>query len=140
MAMARAADRHWPSTQGNGRDPAANAGARRRNTNLDAYQLRPSRCRGEQRRSVLQRAILRGPHDQVDRRRPPREARIEVAFAIGHDHHRSHLGQMPPCLRGTVQPAHAFLVLKGACPRGHGGELVRAGQARGADFDAGRGA
>ena len=91
-------------------NPAANAGSRRRNKHLGARQLRLSCSRGEQRRSVMQRAILRGPYDQIDRRRSPREARIDVAFTIGHDHHRSRLGQMRPCLRRTVQPADAFFI------------------------------
>ncbi len=125
--MARAADHHRPGTQGHRRDPAASAGSRRRNGNLGACQLRPSRRRGKQRRSAVQRAIPRGPHDQVDRCRPPREARIDVAFTVGHDHHRSRLGQMRPGLRRTVQPADAFLVLQGARPRGRGDEVVRAG-------------
>ena len=76
---------------------------------------------------MRQLAVLRGPHDQADRRRPPREARVDVAFAVGHDHHRSRLGQMRPGLRRAVQPAHGFLVLQRACPRRHGGERVRAG-------------
>ena len=58
----------------------------------NACQLRPARRCGEQRRSVVQRAILRSSHDQVDRCRPPREARIDVAFAIDHDYHRSRPG------------------------------------------------
>jgi hypothetical protein len=86
--MAWTRDHDQPGTQHNRGDPGAPAGAGWSHTNLGSCQLRPCGGRGEQAGSFVQHAVLCGPHNQIDRCRLPREACMDIALAIGHDHHR----------------------------------------------------